>query len=461
MSNTKITKEELVKKTNDLVEKFREEYEKKHGKFLLFELAHANENANTRVLLYLLKDKGFLDSFIERVGLPKLRHKDNVSFIISDQKNAIGNKGKGFIDLFIKYDDVKVIIENKIFGAGDTRYQLARYIATLSNIDEKDFESWRKQPAPNVDPNTHVVYLTADRSKEPSDDSLPENVKKQIEARYYPINYSDDILPWLEEDVLPKIPYGEDGGMTIAGMRQYIAFLKQLLSNEKKSDVIDKYVKDIHEEDSKKYKILQDAIKYLDKIEKQQRKQSEDQENIIPDNILASLRKQLGNCAEAIFSGDVEGEWVLHFTPSFILLYKKSWAALDTRKYSIPSLYLYAGSTDYFLKNKCLSTLTLGVDHLSPSMKVKFLDLKFGNHDKSVAFELLKKPYNIKCSDINNQDARKDFYKDVVKKVQPVVEAIDNDVVSALLASDTPVTPDKILEEVVTAYQEGSLNPQD
>ena len=233
--------------------------------------------------------------------------------------------------------------------------------------------------------------------------------------------------------------------MMIAGVRQYIAFLKQLLTSES-SDVVNAFVECLNGNDVDNYYSLLGAINPKIKYE--------------PENVIKSLRKQLGARAEAIFSGDVEGEWVLHFTPSFILLYKKSWAALDTRKYSIPSLYLYAGSTDYFLKNKCLSTLTLGVDHLSPSMKVKFPDLKFGNHDKSVAFELIKNPDSITCSDINNQDARKDFYKEVVKKVQSVVEAIDNDVVSALLASDTPV-PDKILEEVVTAYQEGSLNPQD
>ena len=455
MSKTNIDKNKFDKFVKD----FREEYEKKHGQFLLFDLAHANENANTRVLLYLLKDKGFLDSFIERVGLPKLKDMDNVFFTISDQKNAIGNKRNGFIDLFIEYDGVKVIIENKIFGAGDTKYQLARYIATSSGISEENFERWKKTPEPFVAPNTHVVYLTADGSKEPSEDSLPINIKKQIEERYYPINYTDDILPWLEEDVLPKIPYGEDGGMMIAGIRQYIAFLKQLLANEE-SNVIDTYVKDIQKMDPEKYNILLDVIKYLDEIEKQQRKLSEDQENIVPANILASLRKQLGICAEAIFSGDVEGEWILHFTPSFIILYKKSWAALDSRKYSIPSLYLYAGSTDYFLKNTFFNTLKLGVDHLSPSMKVKYPNLKFGNHDKNVAFELLENPGCIK-SDINRQAARKEFYKKILEKVQPVICAVDNEIVAALQTSGIPITPDKILAKAVTAYQKGLLNPQD
>ena len=423
----------------NLVDEFCKEYESRNGKFLLFDLANANENANTKVLKFLLQysTQQFLNSFLNRIGLPK----PNGPVSITDQEKAIGPTTTGFIDLYIQYGDVHIIIENKIYGAGDTEKQLARYIATVNGVSNKDFDVWYANPS--VCKNTHVVYLTADGTKEPSDDSLPEELKSLI--TYYAINYNDDILPWLEEDVMPNIPYADDG-MMIAGVRQYIAFLKQLLTFES-SDVVNAFVEWLNGNDVDNYYSLLGAINPKIKYE--------------PENVIKSLRKQLGARAEAIFSGDVEGEWVLHFTPSFILLYKKSWAALDTRKYSIPSLYLYAGSTDYFLKNKCLSTLTLGVDHLSPSMKVKFPDLKFGNHDKSVAFELIKNPDSITCSDINNQDARKDFYKEVVKKVQPVVEAIDNDVVSALLASDTPVTHDKILEKVVTAYQKGSLNPQD
>ena len=423
----------------NLVDEFCKEYESRNGKFLLFDLANANENANTKVLKFLLQysTQQFLNSFLNRIGLPK----PNGPVSITDQEKAIGPTTTGFIDLYIQYGDVHIIIENKIYGAGDTERQLARYIATVNGVSNKDFDVWYANPS--VCKNTHVVYLTADGTKEPSDDSLPEELKSLI--TYYAINYNDDILPWLEEDVMPNIPYADDG-MMIAGVRQYIAFLKQLLTSES-SDVVNAFVERLNGNDVDNYYSLLGAINPKIKYE--------------PENVIKSLRKQLGARAEAIFSGDVEGEWVLHFTPSFILLYKKSWAALDTRKYSIPSLYLYAGSTDYFLKNKCLSTLTLGVDHLSPSMKVKFPDLKFGNHDKSVAFELIKNPDSIPCSDINNQDARKDFYKEVVKKVQSVVEAIDNDVVSALLASGTPVTPDKILKKVVKAYQEGSLNPQD
>ena len=422
--NVNITKDNLV-------EEFYKEYESKNGKFLLFDLANANENANTKVLKYLLQYNNcqFLNSFLNRLDLPKPKD-SNIE--ITDQRKAIGPKATGFIDLYIQYDNVHIIIENKVYGAGDTKKQLARYIATVNGVFIENFNAWYSTPS--VCNNTHVIYLTADGTKEPSTNSLPEKIKSLV--NYYPINYNDDILPWLEEDVMPNITYA-DNGMMIAGLQQYIAFLKQFLSDES-SEVVDAYVNGLQGCDAERYKLLLMTIKNL--INK-----------TCEDNVLKSLRKQLGVHAEAIFSEDVARDWVLHFTPSFIILYKKSWVALDTRKYSIPSLFLYAGSTDYFLKNSKLQMLTLIIDHLSPQIKARYTSLKFGNHDKNVAFTLLGNPINIKCLDVNSQAARKEFYNEILKQIKPMIDKIDNAVLT-LLTSGTSITPDMILKKMVDAY---------
>ena len=434
----RIMKKGITITASNLVNEFCKKYEAKDEKFLLFDLASANENANTKVLKNLLKYNNgqFLNSFLNRVGLPE----PNGPADIKVSKRAIGPKKTGYIDLYIQYDDVHIVIENKIYGAVDTEKQLARYIAKVNGVSGKDFEEWYANPS--VSENIHVVYLTADGTKEPSEDSLPEKLKELI--TYYAINYNDDILPWLEEDVMPNIPYADDG-MMIAGVRQYIAYLKQLLTEET-SEVVDAFVEGLKGTDVENYNSLLDAIKSNNDSEKEY--------------LIKSLRKQLGARAEAIFSGDVEGEWVLHFTPTFIVLYKKSWAALDTRKYSIPSLHLNAGSTDSFLKKNCLSALTLLVDHLSSSMKEKCPGLKYGNRDKNVIFPLLK-PSSIKCPDINNQAARREFYEKILDKVEPVTKAIDEEIVAVLQASGTSVTPDMILEKAAAAYQKGRLNPRD
>ena len=428
MDRRKIMSNNMTITKSNLVSEFYKEYEAKNGKFLLFDLANANENANTKVLRYLLQYNNFqfLDSFLNRIGLPR----PNGPITITDQKNAIGCKATGFIDLYIQYDNVHIIIENKIYGAGDTEKQLARYIATVNGVADNDFDAWYANPS--VCKNTHVVYLTADGTKEPSAGSLPYGLKQLI--NYYSINYNDCILPWLEEDVMPNIPYAEDG-MMIAGVRQYIAFLKQLLADEP-SKVVDAFVGELTGNDIENYGSLLGAI--------------DEANNNVLENVLTSLRKELGGRAEAIFSGDLDGDWVLHFTPSFIILYKKSWAALDTRKYSIPSLYLYAGSTEYFLKNCSLNALKLAVDHLSPSVNMKYPGYTFGNHGKNIGFDVLNNPESIKCSDINSREARKAFYKDIISAVGGVVSVIDNDVVEEIKRSGSSATPEEILEKVVS-----------
>lgn len=415
----------MQKITNkNLLSEFYQEYELKNNRFLLFDLANANENANTKVLKYLLGyNKGqFLTSFLERVGLPK----PNGLVSIKEQEKAIGNKQTGFIDLYLEYDKTYVIIENKIYGAGDTDKQLARYIATVNGVKKENFDNWCAQPS--VDKDIRVIYLTADGTNEPSKDSLPDNLKKEVE--YYAINYKDDILPWLEEDVLPQLPHGTDG-MMIAGVLQYIAFLKQLLADES-SDVVNKFIDGLQGTDAEKYNQLLNAVV--------------GNNGSVPENVQKSLRKQLGARAEAIFSADVQGEWVLHFTPSFIILYKKSWAALDTRKYSIPSLHINVGNTNVFLDKKYFNNISLVVDHLSPAAKGKYQKLTFGNHDKNTAFSLLSDARTIKCDDINDKDARKAFYMSVIAAIAPKVATIDN-VVAQL--QGTAVTPDIILDKIV------------
>ena len=412
----------------NLLSEFYKEYESKNNRFLLFDLANANENANTKVLKHLLQHNNhqFLPSFLKRVGLPAIS--DFSTIQVTDQEKAIGPKDTGFIDLYIKYDGLSVIIENKIYGAGDTDKQLARYIATVNEVENVEFDTWYNNPNPTVNKETHVVYLTADGTKEPTDDSLPQNIKNLI--NYYPINYIDDILPWLKEDVLPNLSYGADGIM-IAGVLQYIAFLEQILSNES-SGVVNKFFDSLQgTDDVVKYKTLLTAIPKNDKV---------------PDNVKKSLRKQLEARAEAIFSGDVDGEWMLHFTPTFILLYKKSWAALDTRKYSIPSLNIYAGSTKYFLDNGCFNKMVLDVDHLSPAMNGNYSELTFGNHGKTANFNLPNS--EIKPCDVNDPDARKDFYKEVIKQLQPIVEQIDDAV--AELQSNEKIAPNDILDRILS-----------
>ena len=101
MSNTNNT----IENKRYRISKCDKGYESNNEKFLLFDLANANENANTKVLKSLLQYNKyqFLNSFLKRIGLPSRNSKAS----ITDQQKAIGNKDTGFIDLYINYTKIK------------------------------------------------------------------------------------------------------------------------------------------------------------------------------------------------------------------------------------------------------------------------------------------------------------------------------------------------------------------
>jgi hypothetical protein len=215
--------------------------------------------------------------------------------------------------------------------------------------------------------------------------------------------------------------------MMIAGVRQYIAFLKQLMTNES-SEVVEKFVNSLNgKTDIEKYTVLLDAISSNNKD--------------VPENVLKSLRKDLENRAEAIFNGDVDGEWVLHFTPSFVILYKKAWAALDTRKYSIPSLYLVGTPTKVFLEKGQFNKVCAQVDHLPIGLLNQYPTVKSGNHGKTAEFDLTNKISGISC-DANDSDSRKEFYKQIINACNDKITLMDDAVAQAInnAGADKPQT---------------------
>lgn len=421
-----------ISNIDTLITEFVENYNKGNNDFLLFDLAHANENSHTKVLMSLLKydNSSFLPSFLERFGLPKsIEYKYN-DIEINDQKVAISEKNteraKGFIDLYVKYKAenckyVHVIIENKIYGAGDTKRQLARYIATIEGVNPKTFDKW--YGSPEIKNDIYVLYLTADGTKEPKENSLPENIKNILGDKYIPINYQDNILPWLEEDVLPIIPFAKDGIM-IAGIRQYIAYLNSM-RKEKVSLLSDTYFRNLGGNDVEKYKKLQKDIEHIEKKIGKGNK----------DTILQSLKRELSVKAESIFVDDVEGvegDWRIHFTPSFICLYKQSWADLDTRKYSIPSIYFCGDQTHKFFKNKN-PKWKLQIDHLGNNYKLFEGDniihrLALG---PVARFDISSRIDNIHNINIENRETRKEYYKQVIGLFSDLIKRID-DVVDAV-----------------------------
>lgn len=423
----------------NLIKMYVDEYNNQEHPFLLFDPAHVNENDHTRVLLSILKlnKYQFLPSFLQTIDAPEY---NTIVEAPTDQKPAIGNKGKGFIDLYFKYtstngDEEKFIIENKIYGAGDTERQLARYIATvIPNKSNDDFdEIWNSWNNPDREfyqkvnvfdfEHIHVVYLTADGSKKPSLKSLPkyfgnrynddsEFDEGKMRINYYPVNYADDIIPWLENDVLPNMPYS-DNGIAIAGIRQYIASLKSMFSDKSVSEVVMTFVGKEPNDDT--YNKIDSVISNLRNRKGKKKDMDEINGYDVDCLILQPLIRDLGTAFNKLYSFSDNG-WQFYFTPSFVLLFKDSWwSESDIKKgYNFPSIHINCSPTkNFFETDKCI-TCRIKADHLPKNTNVVDLNDNWqfeGNRNRTISKILLKDISRKRDNDYN------EFIKQIVKEL--------------------------------------------
>lgn len=423
---------------NELKRTYKEE-QNQHP-LLLVDLAGGNENLHTNVLGAVLYFRGymFLESFLERVApIGVSGEVEDIS--ITTQKKALGLKGKkpGFIDLYIECTDAgtgnrhKIVIENKINGAGDTEKQMLRYIASIKKdpIKKDAFSNWEREIRSKNNSalsilkedcdNCHFVYLTLDGS-DPGEDSLPSVLYDNNNPiiNYYKINYPDDILPWLKEVVLEGCPYS-DNGITIAGLQQYIASLERLVqSNVPVSSVVQDYVNGIKESgnsDSKTYNRLLDEMKIL--------RETEAQDNV-------SLWRELKQAAENIYSdGAVDSQWILHFTPSILLLYKQEWMTIGKGSYSIPFVNLCASNKISPEKEPSLPitiSWEIHIEHYSltgerPNTLIK----KYVNHDKTACIPL-PETNSVELGDRENAEERRKYFSNIIKIAERQIAGIDD-----------------------------------
>lgn len=451
--NTKSENQEksLEQTFEDLIEKYKKE--NNSNDFLLFDLAHANENAHTKVLLWLLsyKENGkyiFLPSFLK---LLNISYETCENYNASDQKTAIGNKGTGFIDLYIEGEENKIIIENKIYGAADTERQLARYVATAQGIGNKkdeekqedDFDQWyddiRNGKYKEIDKNIYVIYLTADGTKYPDDRrkdktkfSLPDKLGELLNDRFIPINYTDHILPWLELEY----DNNKNWNKTIkSGLIQYIEYLKFFLSAGKKSNVVEQYVDT--------YKDFVSFMRNLKYLYNKYGKKTDNKGTVIP------LFKEMMSASESKFFSNLGGDWHIHVLLNSIILYKNSWATLDkTRKYTIPTLHLVANNSKYLEGGeKGELKWFLEVDHLEikdeNERKKEVGKCKYSNHYKTFRFDLKNK------IELQSSIPPKDENVIPFDNSNAVIQAIDNAIKEYIDPNFSKnITPNELLGEL-------------
>ena len=187
---------------------------------------HADENAHTRILIKLLKYKEedkypILNSFLAMLS----NHCPEIPVFIKAPEIKFGRE---YIDGTIKGFDLYgkkfgIIIENKIHWAKDQNRQIERYI-----------ESFKENIPVN---NIYAVYLTLNGYKIVDSSSLTEKAKSDLgvtndeNGRFIPINYRDDILPYLKETILPNCKIKEE--YLLSAIQQYIDHLEGLLGLRK------------------------------------------------------------------------------------------------------------------------------------------------------------------------------------------------------------------------------------
>jgi hypothetical protein len=206
-----------------LVEVYNEAKSKLPYHINLVDLLHANENAHSRILGELLKQKSENGQFeILQSFLQMLKGKNatfgNLCFetpmiTIEDERIDIWIRGVNAAGC--KTD--ALIIENKIHWADDKEKQLARY------IDKTKINGYQNE-------KIYVIYLPPSNEKDPSPQSWGD-YKEDFKNRYLKITFRDDILPWLEDFVL-KLDYvqSEKGKFLRSALEQYIDHLKTMFN---------------------------------------------------------------------------------------------------------------------------------------------------------------------------------------------------------------------------------------
>ena len=209
----------------DLLNKYEEIYLSRSRDFNALTTVHLSENDHTNILREILNmqvngKKPFMESFVRDVlGID---YKECYKLVAKTQIASIGNNEKGFIDLLIEGDDIKIVIENKVCGAPDMPYQLSRYYFSFvyeknilhyyfrTNEDKEFIEQcnyWHDNNRQISKDKVYIVYLSETADKIPDKKSIPESMRDDLsnDKHYIPISYEEHIYDWLKTKVLSQV----------------------------------------------------------------------------------------------------------------------------------------------------------------------------------------------------------------------------------------------------------------
>lgn len=317
----------------------------------LLSAVHLSENDHTNILWQILRvrhheEYPFLKSFCDKVL--HLRYEDYFDCALQigsgTQYQAIAlkcskgtkNDAKGYIDLLLKGEKTVVVIENKVCGAADISEQLVRYYHSFVPLQESDTyyekikDAYADYHAKHSDAygkeNVFMVYLTQD-GKEPSEQSafdLPAKLGRHFIAISY-ISSDDEhksIVDWLKEDVLPNVPYMENG-MLVQSVRMYLDYLTTNMIG-----VYDDGTKGTYSSISYRNLFQNVEIKTLiDEL----RENAKQDNRAYANQYDRCLKTYINRKLNEIIAKTSEGKkWQARWTTGYIMLYKSEWAKYGT-----------------------------------------------------------------------------------------------------------------------------------
>lgn len=221
-------------------------------RYNLVDIFKPNENEHSQVVADILNyniggENIFLSSFLLQC------FKCDISF---DCKKTDITSEKYRIDILVKNKEKAIIIENKINNAIDQQEQLKRYINIVKHLGIKE-------------ENIFIIYIKR-RNKDiyPSDSlSVYHN---SFRSRVSISSFSDDILPWLTNDVLPNIKKKDSNLFHFVS--QYIDYLKFSLKKDVVTDMkINKFLIEelgLNESESDlNVRLIQDEIENINEVQ--------------------------------------------------------------------------------------------------------------------------------------------------------------------------------------------------
>lgn len=206
--------------------------------FNVLDLEYDEVRLHSRILKYFIENdqgKSFLKVLNETIfekNFPKKKawleqgmSSENIEVSIEKSINSLeGDLTGGRIDLLLKFNDLFIIIENKIF-ANDQENQLIKYHDYLKNKEK-----------------FLLLYLTPDgRAPDPKSNESEENNKLlKCNEDFHLISYKDHILKWLYE-------YEVNCNKSRGILEQYITTLKKIcriMTEEEKNRILGLFKED-------------------------------------------------------------------------------------------------------------------------------------------------------------------------------------------------------------------------